>query len=246
MIKRIKAALAGAACLLLSFHASAATITYDFYKLTDNATEDLSSQLSMTVWDSTAANSQFSTSLNAGQVLFTVQNNVGIASNIAEVYFDDGLLGPSVALNSLGGYTDFTGGGANPSNLPGGDGAVPPFESSVTFSADVNPGPPGNGVNTSLDILGIVLGLGSLVDFDGVAAAVSAGTLRFGLHVRSIGVSGGSASYINNPPPTIDPPEVSVPGTSLLLGIGLLGLAWPGVWRQRLPQDQLNPSMILC
>jgi hypothetical protein len=246
VLNPVKAALAGLALLLASFHASAAMITYDFYKLTNNNAEDLSGQLSITLWDATEANSQFSTSLAASELLFTVQNAVGIASNIAEVYFDDGLLGPSVALNSLGGYTNFSGGGATPPNLPGGAGAVPPFNATSLFSADVNPGPPSNGVNTSADILGIKLGAGSLVDFDGVAAAVVAGTLRFGLHIRSIGALGGSDSYINNPPGTIDPPQVAVPGTVLLLGIGLLGLLVPGVWRQREGQHSQNPAMMVC
>lgn len=41
-------------------------------------------------------------------------NNVGITSNI-----DDGLPGPSVAINRFSGFTNFSGGGSNPSTLPG-------------------------------------------------------------------------------------------------------------------------------
>ena len=158
------------------------------------------------------------------EILFTVQNNVGIASNVTEVYFDDGLLGPSSVINTLGGsgFTNFDGGGAAPPNLPGGNTASPPFVATQEFSADVANGPGGQsrGVNASDDILGIVLGVGGLVDFDGVAAAVESGDLRFGLHVQSIGEVGGSDSYINvNPVPL--PAAVWLFGSALL---GLLGL----------------------
>lgn len=216
--------LVAAAMLLGSSYASAASITYGFYKLTNTNVENLSSQLSITVWDAIGANAQFGTSLLSSQILFTVQNSVGVASNIAEVYFDDGLLGPSVVLNSLGGFTNFSGGGANPANLPAGNTATPAFVATQLFSADVNPGPPPNGVNASNDILGIRLGLGSFADFNAVTAAVANGSLRFGLHVRSIGVAGGSDSYINT---TVVP----VPAAAWLFGSALLGLA--GLKRKR-------------
>ena len=219
MIKPYRFIVAIGCSLLLAANASAATATYGFYKLTNTNVENLSSQLSITIWDSTAANTQFGTSLASSEVLFTVQNNVGIASNIAEVYFDDGLLGPSVVLNSLGGTTDFSGGGASPGNLPSGENALPdPFVANHNFSADVNPGNPSKGINASNDILGIKLGLGSFADFNAITVAVANGNLRFGLHVRSIGVAGGSDSYINTT-------EVPVPAAAWLFGSDLLGLA---------------------
>ena len=205
------------ALLLGSSYASASMVTYGFEKLTNNNVEDISGQLSITLWDAAMANAEFGTSLAATQVLFTVQNNVGIASNISEVYFDDGLLGPSTVINSLGGFTDFDGGGASPGPLPGGNTASPPFIATQDFSADVNPGPPNRGINASDDILGIVLGLGSFTDFNAVAAAVDDGSLRFGLHVRSIGVADGSDSYINVNP-------IPVPAAAWLFGTALLGL----------------------
>lgn len=206
-----------AAITLGSSYAAADSVTYGFYKLTNNNTEDLSSQLSITLWDATEANAVFNKSLSASQVLFTVHNDVGIAGNIAEVYFDDGLLGPSTVFNSLGGFTDFDGGGASPGNLPEGNTAAIPFVATQNFSADVNPGNPSKGVNTSDDILGIMLGLGSFSDFDAVAAAVTAGELRFGLHLRTIGQAGDSDSYINTSP-------VPIPAAAWLFGSALIGL----------------------
>lgn len=197
----------------LSTNASASVI-YGFEKITDNNVEDLSSQLSITLWDSTEANSQFGLMLTGTQILFTVQNNVGIASSIAEVYIDnDSLMGPSIAENSLGGSTNFSGGGASPANLPGGVGIG--FDATDSYSADVNPGPPTNGVSASDDILGLIIGLGSYADFDAVVAAVNDGSLRFGYHVRSIGAAGGSDGYAS---------LVPVPAAVWMLGTGLLGL----------------------
>ena len=231
-----RAAISGAVLLLASFHASAAMETYDFYKLTSTNTENLGSQLTITVWDSVMANSEFSLSLESTDIFFTVQNDVdnGFAGNVAEVYFDDGLFGPSVAFNSLGGFTSFTGGGATPSELPAGNTASPPFVASQEFSADVDSGSPSKGVDASADILGIKLGLGSFADFADVNDAILSGDLRFGLHVRSIGAAGLSDSYINNPEGLQPPNEVPLPAAAWLFGTGLLGLA--GISRRKKAQ----------
>lgn len=199
---------------LVSGNVSAASMTYGFIKVTNNNVEDLSDQLSITIWDESEANSQFGLSLS-NEVLFTVENDVGVSSNIAEVYFDDGLLGPSVVQNSLGGFTNFSGGGASPGNLPGGNTIG--FNATSEFSADVNPGPPNNGVNDSADTLGIVLGLGSFADFNAIITAVKSGDLRFGYHVRSIGVADGSDSYAS---------VVPVPAAVWLFGSALALLGW--------------------
>ncbi|HEB28542.1 MAG TPA: VPLPA-CTERM sorting domain-containing protein [Porticoccus sp.] len=62
-----------------------------------------------------------------------------------------------------------------------------------------------------------MLGLGSFSDFDAVAAAVTAGELRFGLHLRTIGQAGDSDSYINTSP-------VPIPAAAWLFGSALIGL----------------------
>ena len=193
---RLTAATFAAGLLMLSSVTSAAMVTFGFEKITNNNVEDLSSQLSLTLWDSTEANSSFSLSLASNEILITVQNSVGIASNVSEVYIDDGLLmQPPQVLNSLSGFTSFSSGpsGTSPGNLPGGNSIG--FQATDLFSADVDPGPPSRGVDQSVDILGLVYGLGSFPDFNAVVDAVNTGSMRFGYHVRSIGVAGGSDSY---------------------------------------------------
>jgi len=225
IINLCKAGIAGLVILLAAFNASAASMAYGFIRVTTNNVEDLSGQLSITLWDSSEANSTFGatlgTALTATQVLFTIENDVGISSNVSEVYFDDGLLGPSVIHNSLGGTTNFTGGGASPGNLPSGNTVSPPFVATEIFSADAQ-GNPSKGVDASLDILGIVLGLGGYADFAAVLAAVDTGDLRFGLHIRSIGEEGGSDSYVSNTGGS-SIPAVPLPAAVWLFGSVLLG-----------------------
>lgn len=212
----IRTFVLGFGLLMANAQSFAAMETFGFFKLTNNNAEDLSSQLSITVWDYTEANSEFGLSLASSQLLFTIENDVGITSNISEVYFDDGFLGPSSVLNSLGGFTNFSGGGASPGNLPGGNLATPPFVATTEFSADVNPGNPDNGVNMSSDILGIVLGLGSYADFNAVITAVNSGEIRFGYHIRTIGELAGSDSYVST--------VVPIPAAAWLFISALLGL----------------------
>jgi hypothetical protein len=223
-------AAASAALLLAATHASAADITYNFGRITNNYATDLASQLSITLWDAAGANAEFNnTALVDGQVLFTVMNAVGTQSSISEVYFDDGLLGPSQVINSLGGFTNFTGGsvGVNPGNLPAGENVG--FQATAGFSVDTANGPPSNGVNTSTDILGIVFGAGDLVNFAGVAAAVADGSLRFGLHVRDLQVVGADGSTSTTSDSFVN--EVPLPAAVWLFGSALIGFA--GISRRK-------------
>ncbi|HQG49608.1 MAG TPA: hypothetical protein PK373_11010 [Sedimentisphaerales bacterium] len=75
-----KIVLAALVCTCLAAPAWADP-TFGFYKLTNNNVENLSSQLSVVVSDA-----------GSNQVLFKFFNNVGIASSITDVYFDDGTL----------------------------------------------------------------------------------------------------------------------------------------------------------
>jgi hypothetical protein len=228
MLRKVGTALASVAALgVLAAPVQAALITVNYTWVTNNNTEDLSGQLSTIIYDDVMANNMFGLGLTANQVLFTHLNNIGIASNIAEIYVDDGtVVSQSAVHNSLGGFTDFSGGGANPANMPGGNTLLPPFIATGTYSADVNPGPPPNGINTATDILGIsYLVSGGLA---GIQTALDDGTLRLGFHIRTIGAQGGSDSYVNTPGPGVGPGpgpggagNIPEPATLLLFGLGM-------------------------
>ncbi len=113
--------------------------TFNFSQVTANNAESLNSQLSVNVTDN-----------GAGAVLFTFNNNVGIASNISEIYFDNQLTNffSSFSISSQIG-TSMAAGSTNPANPPGVGGFT------ADYSVDVNPGPPANGLNSAADFITI-------------------------------------------------------------------------------------------
>ncbi len=148
-------------------------------------------------------------------VLFKFQNNVGIASNVAEIYFDN------EATNFFSSYSileqsgaSFTV-GANPQNPPGVAG----------FSADyavdnTNTGLAG-GLNQSTDYITISALLSGSNTFANVISAINGGNYNIALHVRSIGgEQGGSDSYVVGGPPS----AVPLPAAGWLFGSALVGL----------------------
>lgn len=202
--------LTAIATLLLAGTANATTIS--FTRLTANANDDVSGQLSALV-----------SAEDSGQVAFTFYNNVvGIASSITDVYFDDGtLLGISTISSSTGVVFSQ---GATPASLPGGNLASPAFVTTVGFSADSSPPVSPNGVDSATEWLKITFNLINGKSYADTLAALTSGELRIGLRVQSIGELSDSDSYIN---------RVSVPdggSAAALLGSALLGV---GLLRRR-------------
>ena len=203
----------------LAGSAQAAWLDIDFTRISGNSAENVEGQLGLRVWEYTSANAAYSTSLTSNQVLITVTNTALIQSAVSEVFIDDGtIFAQSAVLNSLGGYTLFSGGSAKPDNLPGGENVAPVFEATSMFSADAQ-GNPSRGVDVSTDVLGLIYDLLPGLEYADTVAAVDTGELRFGFHVRSIGVGGDSDSFVNSEA------VVPVPEPASLVVLGLGGLA---------------------
>lgn len=107
-------------------------------------------------------------------------------------------------------------------DLSGGGSITPKFE--ADFAADEGK----DGSPISYNETGtFVLSLASGKTFSDIIAALEAGTLRVGLHIRSIDTDdsddAGSDAFVNITP-------VPEPGTLALQGLGILG---PGLQRRR-------------
>jgi len=192
--------------LLLCFTGLArANPTYGFYRITDNGNTNVASQLSVEVSDP-----------GSNRVDFTFYNNVGTASSITEIYFDDGTLLGIASITDSGAGVAFS----NPAkkDLPGANQAKPPFVTTINFSADADSPPSKNGVNTATEWVTITFNLINGKAYADTLAALNDGSLRIGLHVQAIGTTNGSDSYVN----TI---VIPAPGAILLgsIGIGLVG-----------------------
>lgn len=185
--------------------------TFGFYKITNNGNVDVSSQLSVVV-----------SSAGSNQVLFKFFNNVGIASSITDIYFDDGTLLGIASISDSGDGVAFTA-PAVPKDLSGGNDISPKFDVTKGFSADsVEPIAP-MGVDSASEWVGITFNLINGKTLGDTIAALGTGELRIGLHVQSIGTTGGSDSYVNVN-------VVPVPGAVLL---GFLGLGYAGMRLRR-------------
>jgi len=206
--------LAAAATFMAAGTANATTIT--FYKLTSQNGTSVAAQLTVDVTE--AAN---------GTVDFTFHNDVGTASSITDIYFEDRTL---LALSTVG-------------NNSGVDFA-PPAGPSELFGANLasfvtNPGLSavsrnhGQGVNGATEWVTINFTLQNGQTYTTIRDALTTGDLRIGVQAALNNSAKGFDSYINNRLGSSNQ-LVSVPeggSTAALLGSVFLAFA---VIRRRL------------
>lgn len=161
--------------------------------------------------------------LSAGGALvdFIFRNVGATAMAITDIYFDDDAL---LSFNTGAGAAIFNGPGvlfshgASPANLPGANGATPPFQTTPGLGFDADPPPAHNGVNPGeTATIRLVLLAGN--NFASVLADLLSRDLRIGIHVQGF-ANGGSESFIN----TNDPPPGTVVPEPTAVMLGLIGL----------------------
>jgi hypothetical protein len=253
MVRGVPLAAVALVVLLAPERRLPASEVYHFQNISANADGDaIENQLTMTVYgsaDGTVAIGANNVNVGANQALFVFTNPVGIASNISEIYFQQGTGGPIGSFSALyNNGTTFTHGSAAPPDLPSGNNITPEFKVTNPFKADIGNG---TGVNSATSSVGILYNLSGGLGFNDVVTALLNGYetpnlvwqsngnplsggilgLRVGLHVRSIPPGLSSAAFINTA--AVRPPAVPEPSTLLLGGLGLLPVGWGALRRRR-------------
>jgi len=163
---------------------------------------------------------------SSDQVLFGFRNTGPLASSICDIYFDDGALMSGISMlidaddnHLLGGddAVDFSR-GASPGELPSANNAVPTFQTTAGFLADSDAPVYRKGVGAG-EWLGIVFNLQTGKTYTSVIEDLADGDLRIGIHVQGFD-TGGSESFVNNPP------RVPLPAAMLLGSMGLSVAGW--------------------
>ena len=204
-------ALAVAGAALVSTEASAITLGFERVPV-GNSPADAAGQLSVEVTDAADGN---------GAIFdFRVSDGANPDANVSEVYFSDvgGLFATPIEQSHItqSDGVNFVAGSANPGNLPGGENASPPFTATAGLLANAN------GRNQNGLTVGEMLAITLLYDgssFEHVLEAIADGSLRVGLHVRSL-LNGESDSFVSTPS------VVPLPATLWLFLASLGGLGW--------------------
>jgi len=219
--------------LLLSGVAGASSIRLDDFLTVDGNNVDSAIFMSFCVIEEANSGADaylldfllaITTNDDFSEVYFEIVNRSPISSSITEIYFDDGnadpaYMGDGWVVDVLGDVS-YVVGGVSPPNLPGGNGLSPAFSANPDLSAE-SIGDTSNGVNPGENI---VLGY-QIFDIGALSDAIFDGSLRIGMHVRSIGTAGESdafytCSILDVPPPPRDNDPIPEPTTLVLLGMG--------------------------
>lgn len=163
-------------------------------------------------------------------VTMTFSNVSSVESVIAQIYLHDSgeaLLGsPTILSPMVNNELKFVVGSGSPTNLPGGNDPGVNFAANTALSVYASSPAPKNGIGQTESL---VLQYTLLTDITTLSDALQDGTLRFGMHVQSIGDDGNSLSFVGTPdelpppPPPQDP--VPEPATLVLLCMGTSFLA---------------------
>lgn len=181
-----------------------------FQQITSNGNQNVGSQLSLKVEES------------GGKALFTIANNGPISSFVRNVYFDWTV--PSLSPMTVGpdsGVGVLFNAGGSPGNLPAGN--LVAFSADTAFAAN-SAGLKKEGIDQG-EWASFTGTLGS-AGFQAVLDALKGGSLRVGLHVQGIGMTGGSESYVNWAGAGSDPASVApvpLPAAVWLFSSAVLG-----------------------